>query len=149
MKRKGTWLVPTLGPYAHAIETEKDEAARRHQQDIYAGMQQHLRLARDLGVRIAAGYDPAERALHGTNARELLAMHDAGLTNLEVLRAATLSAAELMALQDEIGSIAAGKSADIIAVQGDPLSDLGVLQHVGFVMKQGRIVKADPSEPTR
>jgi imidazolonepropionase-like amidohydrolase len=64
-----------------------------------------------------------------------------GLTPLEALRAATSSAADLMDWSDDIGAVDAGKFADLIAVQGDPIADITILQHVKFVMKGGRVVK--------
>ena len=64
-----------------------------------------------------------------------------GLTALEAIRAATVSAADLMGWTDDVGSVDAGKFADLIAVQGDPTVDITVLQRVKFVMKGGRVVK--------
>lgn len=68
-------------------------------------------------------------------------MSKLGLTPIEAIRAATVTAAELMGWQDRVGSIAPGKYADIIAVPGDPLSDISVLRNVQFVMKGGDVVK--------
>ncbi|TMH73687.1 MAG: hypothetical protein E6H52_15570 [Betaproteobacteria bacterium] len=62
---------------------------------------------------------------------------------LEALRAATINGATLLGLADQIGSVEAGKFADIIAVQGDPLSDIHVLEHVAFVMKGGAVIRND------
>ena len=84
-----------------------------------------------------------EASVHGTNVRELFALHDAGLSNLEALRAATLTAAELLGLQDKVGSLEPGRYADLIAVSGDPLADLRTLERVSFVMKAGVVVKRD------
>jgi len=66
-----------------------------------------------------------------------------GLSPLEALRAATTSAAELIGWPDDVGAVEVGKFADLIAVQGDPTVDITVLQHVKFVMKDGRIIKND------
>jgi imidazolonepropionase-like amidohydrolase len=67
------------------------------------------------------------------------------MSPLEVLRAATLNSADLLGLGDRIGAIEAGKLADIIAVDGDPLKDVKDLQHVRFVMKGGQVVRNDPA----
>jgi imidazolonepropionase-like amidohydrolase len=68
-------------------------------------------------------------------------MRRRGLTPMEALRAATSSAADLLDWSDEIGAVEAGKSADLIAVQGDPIADITILQHVKFVMKGGPVIK--------
>jgi imidazolonepropionase-like amidohydrolase len=66
-----------------------------------------------------------------------------GLTTLEAIRAATISAADLIGWPDDVGAVEVGKFADLIAVQGDPIADITVLQRVRFVMKGGRIIKND------
>jgi len=135
--------VPTLGPFANGVARLPPGEERTKAQQRLDGLYANLRYAKQLGIRIGAGYDPGERALHGTNARELIAMGAAGLTNAEVLRAATLSNATLMGMDDRIGSIEAGKLADLVAVEGNPLDDLHALQQVVFVMKDGAVVRDD------
>jgi len=66
-----------------------------------------------------------------------------GLSPLEAIRAATTSAADLIGWPDDVGAVESGKFADLIAVQGDPIVDIGQLQHVKFVMKGGRVIKND------
>jgi len=143
MREHNTWFVPTLGPFANGVARLPPGEERTKAQQRLDGLDANLRYAKQLGIRIGAGYDPGERALHGTNARELIAMGAAGLTNAEVLRAATLSNATLMGMDDRIGSIEAGKLADLVAVRGNPLDDLHALQQVVFVMKDGAIVRDD------
>src|SRR5438270_11411703 len=89
------------------------------------------------GVKIAVGTD-APAIAHGRNADELVTLVDWGLPPLAVLRAATVTAADLINVTDR-GRLAPGLLADVIAVPGDPLSDIGVTQKVGFVMKGGRV----------
>ena len=88
------------------------------------------------GVKISFGTDMGVGP-HGRNAREFGYMVEAGMTNADAIKAATVSAAELLDRSDLIGSIAPGKSADIIAVDGDPLSDISELERVTFVMARG------------
>ena len=138
LREKGVWLVPTLGPLVD--NAAKDGPDRQRWQERLRAVQKTVQTAREVGVKIVCGYDPTEESRHGTNARELVALREAGLSNLEALRAATLTAAELLGLQKDIGSLEAGKSADIIAVAEDPLSDVGALERVFFVMKAGAVV---------
>jgi imidazolonepropionase-like amidohydrolase len=142
-----TWLVPTLSPWHNELTKTTAPDRRERMQKAYDGMCANLRLARELGIRIGAGSDASERGAHGKNAGELVLMGEAGLSNKEVLRAATISNATLMGLEGEIGSLAPGKRADVIAVPGNPLDDLHALERVVFVMKEGAIVQAMRAEP--
>lgn len=91
------------------------------------------------GVRIALGTD-AGVSKHGRNADEFELMVQHGMKPVEALKAATVNAADLLGLSDEIGTIAPGKSADIVAVAGDPVADVRVLKTVDFVMARGRVI---------
>ena len=97
-----------------------------------------------LGIKMACGFDASRVGLQGRNAEELVALNRRGMPPLEAIRAATINAAELMGWQDRVGAIEAGKYADLIAVEGDPLADISVLRQVKFVMKGGTIVKNTP-----
>jgi imidazolonepropionase-like amidohydrolase len=92
------------------------------------------------GVRIACGTD-APAVPHGDNAREIVALVDRGMTSAQALRAATVTSAELVGMDDELGRLAPGHRADIVAVPGDPTTDITRLQDVRFVMKDGVIHK--------
>jgi imidazolonepropionase-like amidohydrolase len=93
-------------------------------------------------VKIAAGFDSASAETQGKNATELAAMVKRGLTTLETIQAATVNAAELLSWPDKVGALEPGHYADLIAVDGDPLADITVLQHVKFVMKGGVVVRS-------
>ena len=95
-------------------------------------------MAANSGVKIAFGTD-AGVFPHGTNAREFALMVDNGMSPMATLVSATSVAAELLGLADEIGTVESGKRADIVAVRGDPLQDIGAMEDVVFVMKAGRV----------
>jgi imidazolonepropionase-like amidohydrolase len=145
MKARGTFLVPTIGAIDAAFEARKNEPIspeRRKRLDAFLqGIQDEIQIAKSLGVKIAAGFDPADAESHGKNATELAAMVKRGMTPLEVIQATTINAAELLSWQDNVGALEPGHYADLIAVDGDPLTDITVLQHVKFVMKGGTVVK--------
>ena len=102
---------------------------------------QSLRKAYPAGVKIAFGTD-AGVSKHGRNADEFELMVKYGMPPAEALKAATVNAADLLGLSSEVGTIEPGKSADIIAVAGDPLADVTVLKKVDFVMARGEVIKA-------
>ncbi len=146
-KQTGAYYVPTLSTVNGYLERlAKDPNAYtpevRKQIDWRIGITgQSLRKAVPGGVKIAFGTD-AGVSKHGRNADEFELMVKNGMTPVEALKAATVNAADLLGLLQEIGTIEPGKSADIIAVGGDPLQDVTVLKTVEFVMARGEVVKA-------
>jgi imidazolonepropionase-like amidohydrolase len=145
MKAKGTFLVPTVGVIDAYMERTKNDSMtpkeREWREAFLQDIQQSVKQAMSLGVRIAAGFDAGAPARQGRNADELVALNKRGMPPLEVIRAATVNGAELLSWQDRVGAVEAGKYADLIAVEGDPLTDIAVLQQVKFVMKGGTVVK--------
>jgi imidazolonepropionase-like amidohydrolase len=139
-----TWLVPTLYLPTHYLMHKSQFAFDDSTWDFFVRLQTHnlanTRRAHQAGVRIVSGSD-AVAGVHGQNARELEWLVKAGLTPAEALRAATVDAAQLLGLDRQIGAIKNGYAADLIAVSGDPTRDITTLQHVGFVMKGGQVVK--------
>jgi imidazolonepropionase-like amidohydrolase len=143
MKSKGVYLVPTLsGIDAHRAKKPDDFNSGRAKNFLEA-TDRLIVLARQVGVKIADGSDPASAERHGKNAEELQSMTRRGLNTLEAIRAATTSAADLIGWPEDVGAVEAGKFADLIAVQGDPIQDITLLQHVKFVMKGGVVIKND------
>ena len=96
--------------------------------------------ARQYGVTVAFGTD-AGVYQHGRNAEELALMKKQGMTDREVLASATTVAAKVLGMESQIGRLAPGYSADIIAVEGNPLADVTVLEKVDFVMVRGRVIE--------
>jgi imidazolonepropionase-like amidohydrolase len=130
------WLVPTLA--IHDLPAEGPRTPFQAERDaLYSrASKEGFRKAVAAGVRIAMGSDSSVLP-HGENAKEIVWMARNGMTPLQALRAATLGGAELLGWSDRVGSIAAGKLADLVALDGDPLSDITAVQRVRFVMKGG------------
>jgi imidazolonepropionase-like amidohydrolase len=144
MKQHGTYLVPTLlaGFTVESLATAKKlpPAIAAKALAIAPRIHQSFKLALDAGVKIALGTD-AGVMQHGTNAREFALMVKYGMTPMQAIQAGTLSGATLLGREAEVGSLERGKLADLVAVKGDPLKDITVLQHVDFVMKGGAVFK--------
>lgn len=146
-KQSGAYLVPTIfaGETVEQIAKNNPDAfvpaVRRKALEVGPVMKESVRRAHAAGVRIAFGTDCGVGP-HGRNAREFELMVEAGMTPAEAIRSATITASELLGLEDEIGTIEVGKAADVIAVLGQPLDDVAVLHNVVFVMREGRIHKS-------
>jgi imidazolonepropionase-like amidohydrolase len=142
MKAHGTWLVPTL--YLTDWMRENGHLPAIFQQkmiEVSAAMAQNQKKAVAAGVRVALGTDAAVYP-HGLNAHELeVYVTRLGMSPLAALQTATLNAAELMGWSDRAGAAEAGKWADLIGVEGDPLKDIRIVQRVRFVMKSGTVYK--------
>jgi imidazolonepropionase-like amidohydrolase len=140
MKQKGTWYVPTI--YAGKFVAEKaridgyfPDLVRPKAARIGALIQDTAARAYKNGVKIAFGTDMGVGP-HGDNAREFVYMVEAGIPAATALQAATIRAAEVLGVDDQ-GVIEAGKRADIVAVPGNPIEDIGTVMKVDFVMKDG------------
>ncbi|HSA91838.1 MAG TPA: amidohydrolase family protein [Terriglobales bacterium] len=150
MKQHGTYLVADLYDGDYIAE----EAAKRGMPKSFLDksaqltdlQRENFRKAVRAGVKIAYGTDSAVYP-HGWNARDFAYYVRYGMTPMQAIQAATVNAADLIGTPD-VGSIKAGKYADLIAVGGDPLKDVTVLEHVAFVMKGGKVYK-DETAPSR
>jgi imidazolonepropionase-like amidohydrolase len=139
MKKRGTYLVPTAYLLtAMPLDRLPPLLAAKAKQIIPLAQESH-RQAVKAGVRIAFGTDAGVYP-HGLNGREFAVYVGYGMTPLEAIRAATTGAADLLGVADR-GVIAAGKLADLVAVPGDPLKDVKVMEQVSFVMKNGVVVR--------
>jgi imidazolonepropionase-like amidohydrolase len=146
MVEKGTFYSPTMTVY---LPDEEDDPEERAFLDaVVASHREVFRRAMKKGVKIAFGTD-AGSLPHGEGWRELMRMSDYGMSPMEVLRSATVVGAELLRKEDELGRIAPGYLADIIAVRGRPDRDIAALRDVPFVMADGVVVKEERRTPRR
>ncbi|WP_163988169.1 amidohydrolase family protein [Pyxidicoccus caerfyrddinensis] len=153
IRQKGAFLVPTVGILEALVERAPDAATRTRFEARLAGTRKTVALAHQLGVKLASGFDAASAWQQGRNAMEPVALNRAGLPPLEALRSATSRAAELLGLQEHVGTLEPGRYGDLVAVSGDPLADVSELQRVRFVMKGGVVVldeltRAAPKGPS-
>ena len=144
MLSSGTWLVPTLVAARGVLEAADAganllEAQIRKARAVVEVHQDAFRRAVKAGVKIAMGTDSGVTA-HGSNLKELVLMEAGGMTPPDVLLATTRSAAELMGLADEAGSLEAGKRADLVVVDGDPFAFADLKQRIRAVYKSGTLV---------
>jgi imidazolonepropionase-like amidohydrolase len=139
MKKRGTYLVPTAYLLsAIPLDALPPLLAAKARQIIPLAKESH-RQAVKAGVKIAFGTDAGVYP-HGLNAREFAVYVDYGMSSIEAIRTATTAAADLLGVADR-GVIAAGKLADLVAVPGDPLKDIKMMEQVSFVMKGGVVVR--------
>ena len=143
MKKRGVWLVADIynGDYINEIGARDGWPAETMQKnrDTTDEQREVFRKAVRMGVRIAYGTDSGVYP-HGDNAKQFPYMVKFGMTPMQAIQAATISAATLMDRQDEVGSIRQGRYADMVAVDGDPLADINILVGDKLVMKGGEIV---------
>jgi imidazolonepropionase-like amidohydrolase len=143
MVKQGTWYVPTLAPYYKDWSPENTPEGKRDRKraDVH-GMS--VQKAVKAGVKIAFGTDIGGIEWTEPIAQEFPLLVQFGLTPMGAIQAATSRAAELLDMKGELGVVAPGAFADVIAVTGDPLKDVKVLGNVRFVMHDGKIFKQDP-----
>ena len=145
MKKKGTFLTPTLmasewimgklDNYPPALQA-KAKAAYRARSEMF-------RNAVKMGIKISFGTDAAVFP-HGQNAKEFKLMVDLSMKPIDALKSATANDAELLGIGQKVGTLEKGKLADIIAMPGDPTSDITATERVTFVMKEGKIIRQGP-----
>ncbi len=145
MKNKGTYLTPTLmatewilskiDNYPPALQAKAKAAG--------AARSEMFRNAVKMGVKISFGTDAAVFP-HGQNAKEFKLMVDLGLPPIDALKTATGNAADLLGIAQKVGTLEKGKLADVIAMPGDPTSDITATERVSFVMKEGKIIRNGP-----
>lgn len=140
MLKQGTWYCPTLAVYYMDWAPENTAAGQRDRKRAKAH-EPSFQKAMKAGVKIVFGTDIGGIPWTEPIAQEFPRMTELGMSPIEAIRSATLRPAEMLDKQGELGVIAPGAYADIIAVDGDPLHDIGALQKVHFVMKDGSVFK--------
>ena len=146
MREKGTYYVPTIIAGLWVAEKAKDpdffpELVRPKAAEIGPQIKVTFGKAYQAGVKIAFGTDTGVSA-HGKNASEFKHMVEAGMPPMKAIQSATVEASKLLGEYHHLGSLVGGKSADIIAVSGNPLEDISILEEVDFVMKAGKVYKS-------
>jgi imidazolonepropionase-like amidohydrolase len=140
MAERQIFLTPTLLVYVYHRDSPAPHVAKRAR-ELYARHLESVRMAFDAGVKIVAGTDAGGHG-HPANARELECLVEAGLSPMQALQAATGVAAACLGRQRDLGTVEAGRLADLVAVDGDPLRDIAVLQKpecIKVVWKGGEI----------
>ncbi len=146
MKERGTFLVPTLYVGEYFLEEYGDSQAlakavaltRKYRDEFFRRMTAAVRA----GVKVGVGTDNVGFPVHQM-AREIALLTRVGMTPMQAIQAATRTNAELLAWDDRVGTVEAGKLADLIAVRGSPLADLSALERVSFVMLGGRVIRSE------
>src|SRR6266851_5056341 len=140
MVRQGTWLCPTLTAYYYYWSPENTPAGQRDRKRVALHVTSFQKALR-AGVKIAFGTDVGGFSWSEPIAQEFGRMVEMGMSPMDAIRSATSRAAEMLGMQGELGVIAPGAYADLIAVAGDPLKDVNELRRVKFVMKNGSLFK--------
>jgi len=146
MKKHGTFYVPTIIAGRWVYEQAQDPnffptLVRPKALEVGPQIQATFAKAYKAGVKILFGTDSGVSA-HGQNAREFQLMVESGMPAMEAIKAATSAPAKFLGIDDRLGAIAVGKVADLVAVPGDPLTDITAMQRVSFVMKDGVTYKS-------
>jgi imidazolonepropionase-like amidohydrolase len=144
-KKTGAYLVPTLLAGDTVVNMAKTSdfmsaPIKAKALRVGADMLANFKRSYKAGVKIAFGTDSGV-SRHGTNAREAVLMHNAGMKNSDILKSATVNGADLIGMSKQLGTIEAGKFADIIAMDASPLKNIEELLDVDFVMKNGKVYK--------
>ncbi len=145
MKERGTWLIPTVYVLNYILEEGENlgyaEESIAKARELVVERDRRIGRAFAAGVKIAYGSDTIFP--HEFSAREFSAMVALGLSTMDAIRAATGNAAEVLGIENDVGTLVPGMMADIVGVLGNPLDDISILEDIKFVMKDGSVVKND------
>lgn len=150
MKKHGTWLVGDIYNDDYILtefaRLKYPESMLEKERKVGRTQRESFQRAAKAGVKIAYGTDAGVYP-HGDNARQFVKMTEWGQTPMQALQAATVRAAELLGRNEQVGAIRNGLYADVVAVPGNPLQDIRVMEQVGFVMKGGKVEKGAGAAP--
>ena len=147
MIANGTYYVPTISAGEFVADKSKidnyfPEIVRPKAASVGPQIGKTFNKAYLRGVKIAFGTDAGVQQ-HGTNWKEFVYMVNYGMPEIETIKSATIDTAKLLDIENELGSIDVGKIADIIAVKGDPITDISIMKNISFVMKEGQVINID------
>ena len=144
MEQKGTWLVPTLYCFQHDLQTglSKGREPASMAKGIAIVKEQTPAFHRALAHHLKIAYGVDDDDVDESVSLEFSALVRGGMTTLGALQAATLNGSQLLGLDKDLGTLEPGKLADMVAVPGDPLADITVMEHVAWVMKDGKVVES-------
>jgi imidazolonepropionase-like amidohydrolase len=145
MARQGTWYCPTISPY-YGDWAAPDTPAGKRDRARAAVHEVSFKKALNAHLKIVFGTDMGGMPWTESIAQEFKRMVGLGMAPMDAIVSATSRAAEMLDMKGEIGVVAPGAFADIVAVSGDPLKDVNVLEHVQFVMKDGAVFKNEWSK---
>jgi imidazolonepropionase-like amidohydrolase len=145
MRKYDVYYVPTILAGNFVAEKAKidgyfPDIVRPKAAKIGPLIQKTFARAHENGVLIAFGTDSGVSA-HGDNAQEFALMVKAGMSEMDAILSATINAAKLLKIDSELGTVTQGKLADLVAVKGNPLDDISLMEKVFFVMKDGKVIK--------
>ena len=142
MVKQGTWYVPTLAVYYYDLDPPDTASGKRDRKRI-AVHGVSFRKALAAGVKMAFGTDVGGFVWTDPIAQEFEREVEFGMTPMQAIQSATSKAADLLDKRGELGVVAPGAFADLVAVPGDPLKDISLLKQVRFVMKAGALYKSE------
>ncbi len=150
MEERGTWLVPTLYCFQHDLETglSRGREPASMAKGIAIVKEQGPAFRRALAHHLNIAYGVDDNDVKESVSKEFSALVQGGMTPLQALQAATINGARLLSLDSELGTIEAGKYADLVAIDGDPLRDITAMERVRWVMHGGLVAKMQPPPPS-
>jgi imidazolonepropionase-like amidohydrolase len=138
LKQKGTVVSPTLGAFEYQFGADKTDSTKVN---AFKNMKDFVGMVQQAGIPVVVGshsWVPYQREVGWAFQREMELLQASGLTNMQVIQAATLENARFLKIEDRLGTIEEGKQADLLLLEGDPIKDLGAIYNIHRVMLNGQ-----------